>query len=81
MYSHIQYGIEIYANCQKTNLKQIQIMQDRFLRILFHKNSTRELEQIYKSMNILKCMQIYTLKILLLAYNKKNNKGPMAIMK
>ena len=79
VYNQINYGIEIYANSIIGNIQKIQVMQDRFFRVMFYKKSKEDIKKLYGEQHILNCKQIFVYKIIMIAYNKIHKMGKNAI--
>ena len=51
--SKIRYGIETYGITTERNLKQLQVQQNRALKILFNKEYRTSTKQLHKELNLL----------------------------
>ena len=63
IYSHIQYGIEVFGQTSIKNLKTVQTMQNRILKILFHKDWYTPTDILHKDLCLLKVSDIFKLKV------------------
>ena len=68
VFSKYNYGIEIYGNCSQKWLNQIQITQNRLLKILYDCNPMFNTNLLHKNANILKISDNYKLRLLLQIY-------------
>ena len=56
---HILYLIEIWGNAPKTNLKDLQIAQNKIIKMLFHYNYLTPTIKIYKDTKLLNIKQLH----------------------
>lgn len=61
--SNIDYLIEIWGCAAKTNLKPLQIAQNKVIKALFHFDKLTHTPTLYKKTNLLNLKQIYTQNI------------------
>lgn len=64
--SNLDYLIEIWGCAAKTNLKPLQISQNKVIKILFHYDKLTHTPTLYKKTNLLNLNQIYTQNICIL---------------
>lgn len=69
--SHLQYGIAGWGGVYKNNLKSLETLQKRFLKIMYKKERTYPSDLLYTESQVLDIRQIYCLKILILQFKKK----------
>ena len=62
VFSHIYYCAEIYGNASNSNLKQLQVVQNRTLRALQYKDKYFPINKMHKSYGILKIQDIIQYK-------------------
>src|SRR5437867_6336912 len=48
VYTHILYGIEIYANTCSSYLHRLNVLNNKLIRILFDKNKYTHVKDLYK---------------------------------
>jgi len=63
IYSHLQYGIEVYGHTTDQNLKSIQVMQNRILKNLYGKDWLTPTNILHKDLLLLKVQDIFKLKV------------------
>ena len=63
VYSQLQYGIEVYGHTTNQNIKTVQTMQNRILKILFHKDWYTPTDTLHKELGLLKVCDIFKLKV------------------
>ena len=68
IHSTLQYGIEIYANTKKSYLNDLQILNNRILRILQFKNIITKIIELYSTYNTLPITHLHDYKLSLLAF-------------
>lgn len=56
---HLEYLIEIWGTSAKTNLKQLQIKQNKIIKLLFHYNYLSPTEKVFKETGLMTVSQIY----------------------
>ena len=64
IHSQIQYGIELYANCNKTVRNRLHILNNKILRILFNKTAREHSIPLYKEIGTLPIDRLHELKLL-----------------
>lgn len=57
--SHMDYLIEVWGTAAKTNLKALQIAQNKIIKTLFRYNYLTPTEKIYKETKLMNLFQIY----------------------
>ncbi len=75
-YSKIFYVIEEYGSACNTYMKQIQVQQNRSLKILFHKHYRTHTHDLYKYLNLLNVQNIKDVQTVNLAYKHKQSLLP-----
>ena len=73
IYSKIQYGIEVYGKACATNLKKVQVQQNRSLKILYNKDYMTHTKTLHRELKTLLVENIYKLSIAKFVY--KYEKG------
>ncbi len=76
IYSKIQYGIEVHRRENKTALKNVQIQQNRLLKILHNKDYFTPTIQLHIYLNLLLVWDIYKLDIAKFVYKHQTNTLP-----
>lgn len=69
---HLEYLIEIWGSACKTYLKQIQIAQNKIIKVLFHYDYLESTSKIYKETKLMHINQIFTFKTCVLIYKILN---------
>ena len=69
VFPHIKYGIEIYGKCPKYNIKRIQMVQNRLLRILCKKNKRDSATELHQNLKLLKVEQMHSIFVANFVYN------------
>ena len=72
VYSRIQYGLEVYGMCSKTNLKSLQVIQNKLLRVLAKKDRYYNSNQLHKDFDLLNIEEARNMLILKFVYNCVN---------
>ena len=75
-YSKIQYGIEVYGGGGRGTIKQIQILQNRVLKILFNKDWLTPTKELHKELKVLLVSDIHRLQISKFVYKFFHNTLP-----
>ena len=68
VYPHLLYGVELYANTNKSALKNLIILNNKILRILQHSPHRTHSAVLYKKFNTLPIPDLHTFQLLLLAH-------------
>ena len=76
VYSNVIYCIETYGHTSKSNINQLQIIQNRILKILFNKDWYTSSKIIHKDLKMLQINDICNLCILKLVYKQQNDLLP-----
>lgn len=76
IHSKIQYGIELYGHAADTNLKKVQTLQNKALKILYNRHPRTDTEALHRELKLLKVKDIQKLNILSFVYKQKHNKLP-----
>ena len=76
IYSKIQYGLISYGLTTAKNIKKIQILQNKLLKVLTNQNFRTPTNELHKSLDILKVKDILTQGVLCFVHNFVNNKLP-----
>ncbi len=69
VYTHILYGIELYANTTNNNLTKLITLHNKLLRILQNKPRTTRVPQLYANYNILPIPELHKHQLILFVYN------------
>ena len=75
--SKISYAFEAFGIASQNKLKDLQVLQNRILRILQFKDRKYSTNAIHKECNILKLIDLYEFKILKFMHNVHYNKGKL----
>jgi hypothetical protein len=69
VYSHISYGVEIYANTHMSYLDKLIKLNNKILRILQNKPLLTPVRELYASYNTLPINDLHSMQILILVHN------------
>ena len=72
VYSHIQYGIELYGACKKQLSNKIQILQNKLLKVLFNLPYREDTNKLHYTLKVLKVDDIRKANILKFVYEAIN---------
>jgi len=75
VYCHILYGVEIYANTCSTYLNSLSILNNKLIRILFHKNKQTHIKDLYKIIDSLPITKLHDFRILKFVHDCKFNQN------
>ena len=75
--SKISYAFEAFGIASQNKLKDLQVLQNKILRILQFKDRKYSTNAIHKECNILKLIDLYEFKILKFMHNVHYNKGKL----
>ena len=78
IYSTIQYGIEVYSQGPNKNIKQIQIKQNRALKVLHNKDFFTPTIDLHRQTKVLMINDIANLNLLKFVYKQRNGQTPDA---
>lgn len=70
--SHIQYGIVAWGGTYKNHLKQLEVIQKLFIKIIYRRERTYCSDLLYKESDLLDIRQLYLTKSLLFQHKKRN---------
>lgn len=76
-YSKIQYGIEVYSQANKKDMKKIQVKQNRALKILFNKEFLTATNKIHKENEIMLVEDIAKTNIIKFVYKQRKKETPI----
>jgi hypothetical protein len=76
IHSKIRYGIEIYGQANETQMKKVQVQQNRALKILNNRDFKTPTKQLHKDLNILLVKDIYNSSIAQFIQKQKLNLLP-----
>ena len=80
MHSYLRYGIIAWGTAPSTNLKPLAAIVNRAIRIMcFAPFGKIDLEPLYKTLEILKIDQTYSLEVGKFVFKQKNNLLPVCI--
>ena len=74
--SSLSYCIQIWGQAYKSNINYINVLQNRALRIIYKINRFKNIDYIYKKLNILKFNDLKKVYMLNYMYNAFHNKLP-----
>ena len=75
--SKISYAFEVYGCALIKSLKELQVLQNRILRILHFKDHRYPTNELHKETNCLKLNDSYEFKILKFMHHVHHNKGQL----
>ena len=73
VHSILQYGVEIYANCQQTYLNDLKILNNRILRTLQFGNMRTKVMDLYKSYNTFPVSVLHEFRLCVFVYKYINS--------
>ena len=76
LYPRISYGIEIYGRTSISNLKKLQIIQNKSLKILLNLHPRTPTDFVHNKAKVLKIHHIYDYTTLIFVYKQINGKLP-----
>ena len=76
IFSKVNYCIEGYGHTTTSNLKQLQIVQNRALKILYNKDWFTPTNELHKSLKLLQIKDIFKISILKFVHRNLNCKLP-----
>jgi len=76
VFPYIRYGIEIYGVCDISVMKQLQIEQNKLLKIISQKDRRYGTNKLYSELKLLKCADIHKYFIGVFVYKQQNNMLP-----
>jgi hypothetical protein len=76
VFPYIKYGVEVYGTCSESVMKQLQIEQNKLLKILYKKNRRYGTNQLYSEIKLLKCTDIHKLFLGIFVYKQQNRMLP-----
>src|SRR5437867_5112353 len=69
VYTHILYGIQIYANTCSSYLHRLNVLNNKLIRILFNKNKYTHVKDLYKYIDSLPIINLHDYIILKFVHN------------
>ena len=69
VYTHLLYGIEIYANTCSTYLHRLNVLNNKLIRILFNKNKFTHVKDLYKCIDSLPIINLHDFTIIKFVHN------------
>ena len=81
IYSRIQYGIKVYGTACKTILNQLQVTQNKLLKVLFSKNYRYHTDELYQELKKLKIEDICNIAILKFVHRLRSSEFPISLKK
>ena len=70
VFPHINYGIELYGSACKTNIVQIQVVQNLLRKTLPTHNRLDSATALHWELNIIKVHELFTLNVLIFVYKQ-----------
>jgi hypothetical protein len=64
VYPHLCYGVEVYANCTKSAINKLNVLNNKILRILFKVPFKTNVNDLYSSLNVLPIKLLHELHLL-----------------
>ena len=80
VYSRIKYGIEVWGMTSGTNMGQVQILQNRLLKVLLRKPYRYSTDKLHNELNILKVPDIFKQEIASFMHLFRKGKLPEVFM-
>ena len=78
IYSTIQYGIEVYSQGSKNSIKQIQVKQNRALKVLHKKDFLTPTIELHREAKVLMVNDIAKVNLLKFVYKQRHGQTPDA---
>ena len=76
VFSHINYGIELYGVASRTNLAKIQLLQNFLLKPLAKRKCRDSATALHRELNIVKVSELYTFNSFIFVYKQHSNLLP-----
>ena len=76
IYSKIKYGILTYGLTTSTNMKKIQVIQNKLLKVISNQKYRTPTNELHNSLELLKVKDIFTQELLTFVQDFNNNKLP-----
>ena len=76
IYSRIKYGIPIYGMANTGDLKPIQILQNKLMKVILNKNYMFSTNQLHTELKILKITDIFNQEVLIFVFSQFNKMLP-----
>ena len=76
IYLKIKYGIEVYGTANATQIKKVQVKQNRAWKVLFNKDFLTPTDSLHKELEVLKVKDINRLHTAKFVHMQQNNKTP-----
>ena len=76
VYSKIKYGILTYGLTTSTNIKKIQVVQNKLLKVISNQKYRTPTNALHNSLELLKVKDIFTQELLTFVHKFKNKKLP-----
>jgi hypothetical protein len=77
IYSKISYGMEIMSNLSTTLFKKLQILQNKLLKLILHKDRMTPTNVLHKELHLLKVADIQKVKLLCFVNSCLNRNCPI----
>ena len=68
VFTHLLYGVEVYANTCRTHLNKIIVLNNKIIRIMLKKDIRTPVAQLYKSINSLTINDLHEMQLLIIIY-------------
>ena len=68
VYPHLLYGIEIYANTNKTLLDKLSKLNNRLVRIVLNEKWSTAVVKLYTKLNVLPIFELHQMQLIFLIY-------------
>ena len=76
IHSKIKYGLEIYGHTTKSNLKKLQVLQNKALKVLFNKDWFTSTNLLHKQLNLLTIIDMFNESLLHTVFSQRRNLLP-----
>lgn len=80
VYPNILYGVEIYANCCKTYLTKLNVINNKIIRTILNKDMRTPVTSLYSTFNVLPVNKLHIFNILLLVHKTLNCKNQLPLI-
>ncbi|KAJ8949945.1 hypothetical protein NQ317_011060 [Molorchus minor] len=75
--SHIHYGIVGWGGTYNSHIKQLEVIQKMFIKIIYNRNNVYSSDLLYTESKILDVRQIFLYKMLILQHKKRTDLIPI----
>ena len=77
-FSRLQYGIELFGHTSKGHMKELQVLQNRALKVLYKKDFLTPTKELHKNCKVIMVKDIQNLNILKFVFKQRKGEAPEA---